>query len=92
MEAAGPFKARINSFLEAYAALPLPREVPSELVIISTGAVSVKWSYKHIFTTEETYYFIFRKSELTDLNAPWECADRELEALVKDYTTQTERL
>jgi hypothetical protein len=92
MEVAGPFSARINSFLEAYAALPLPREVPAELVIISTGAVAGKWGYKHVYTAGETYYFIFRKSELTDLNAPWECADRELEALVKDYITQTERL
>ncbi|MFD2148520.1 hypothetical protein [Mucilaginibacter antarcticus] len=89
MEHGGPFSERISSFLEAWAALPPPREVSSELVIISAGAVSAKWSFKHVFTAGETYNFIFRKAELTDLNAPWECADRELEALVKGFITQT---
>jgi hypothetical protein len=92
MEVAGPFTARINSFLEAYAALPSPRQVPAELVIISTGVAEGKWSYKHVYTAGETYYFIFRKSELTDMNAPWECADRELEAIAKEHLTQTEGL
>lgn len=92
MELAGAFNARISSFLEAYAALPLPRQVPAELVIISTGAIEGKWSYKHVYTAGETYYFIFRKSELKDLNAAWECADRELDQISKEHTTQTEQL
>lgn len=92
MEVAGPFSARINSFIEAYVALPLPRQVPAELVIISTGAVPGKWSYKHVYTVGDTYYFIFRKSDLTDMDAGWECADRELEEVAKQYTTQTEKL
>lgn len=88
MELTGPFSERINSFLEAWAALPPPREMPAELVIISTGVERGKWSYKHVFTTGQTYNFIFRKSELTDLNAGWECADRELEELVKGFMTK----
>jgi hypothetical protein len=89
MEQTGPFVERISCFLEAWAALPPPREMPAELVIISTGTVRGNWSYKHIFTEGQTYNFIFRKADLTDLNAPWECADRELEALVKGFITQT---
>jgi hypothetical protein len=92
MEPSGAFSERISCFLEAWAALPPPREVSSELVIISTGAVKSKWSFMHVFTTGETFNFIFRKAELTDLNAPWECADRELEALVKGFITQTEKI
>lgn len=92
MEPGLAFTERISCFLEAWASLPPSREVSSELVIISTGAVRGKWSFKHVFTTGATYNFIFRKANLLDLDAPWECADRELEALVKDFIPQTERL
>ncbi len=92
MEPNGAFNERISCFLEAWAALPSPREVSSELVIISTGAVRGNWSFKHVFTTGETYNFIFRKADLLDFNAPWECADRELDALVRGVLTQTEKI
>jgi hypothetical protein len=92
MEQTSPFSARINNCLEAWAALPLPGELPAELVIISTGEVRGKWGYKHVFTAGDTCYFIFRKADLTDVNAAWECADHELDVLVKKYITQTEQL
>lgn len=92
MELNKAFSARISNFLEAYAALPVPGEVPAELVIISVGAIPGRWSYRHVYNESETCYFIFRKPELTDVNLPWECADHELENLIKNYVPNFERL
>lgn len=76
---------RVASFLRVYAALPLPKEIPAELLVMSAGSQKGNFSFHHVFTEGETVYFIFRKAGLTDgLQATWECVDRELELLAKE--------
>lgn len=76
---------RVASFLVVYAALPLPGEIPAELLVMSAGHTKGHFSFRHVFTTGETVYFIFRKAGLADgLQAVWECADRELELLARE--------
>ncbi|MBE9666782.1 hypothetical protein [Mucilaginibacter boryungensis] len=77
---------RVASFLQVYAALPLPKEIPAELLVMSAGYQKGNFSFRHVFTEGETVYFIFRKAGLTDgLQAAWECVDRELELLAKEH-------
>lgn len=75
---------RLACFREILKALPEPRELPAELLIMSGGERTGHWSYRHVFTTGDTLHFIFRKAGLADGKAIyWECVDRELDELMQ---------
>ncbi|MBL4676492.1 MAG: hypothetical protein JKY70_09860 [Mucilaginibacter sp.] len=75
---------RLDRFRRLLNILPLPEEVPGELLILSAGNAAGNWSYRHVLTEGRTIYFIFRKAGYTDGRiAEWECVDRELDEVMK---------
>ncbi|GAB3926041.1 hypothetical protein GCM10028827_16380 [Mucilaginibacter myungsuensis] len=81
---------RIDCFHAALAALPLPQDVPAEILVLSVGREQGNFCYRHVYAEADTLYFIFRRTGVTDgLKAVWECTDRELEMLAKERAELT---
>ncbi|RFZ91243.1 hypothetical protein D0C36_20110 [Mucilaginibacter conchicola] len=83
---------RIDRFGAILNIIPLPGEIPGELLILSAGEQPGLWSYRHLPTKGTTIYFIFRKQGYSDGRpAGWECLDRELNELMKDRSRVNDR-
>jgi hypothetical protein len=76
--------SRLEHFLQVLTILPCRTEVPTEMLIMSTGEECGNWSFRHLSLPGRTNYFIFKKCGVkAGSGREWQCVEPELDEVME---------